>query len=152
MGLFEILRTRHTIRRPCERVRSREIGERFQRSEVVEAFQSCPIGVNAMWEVGQESREEARRRLGVAASMDFDIDVAGGAVDRDEDITFAPLQGRQVLKIDVDETDSRLWKDADAGPIGFLALADGMAMEAAMNGTSGKLLVDATSHHLDEIV
>jgi len=234
---------------PCVRVWSREIGERFQRSEVVEAFQSCPIvvgdkaveegvtiglagesatgasalgfpanslgdatvealdetvglrpirsgqavidllfdadeiervmagrpalwlvlhidgeavgelgaivgqdGVNTMWEVGQETREEARRRLGVAPSVDLDIDVAGGAVDRDEDIAFAPLQGRQMLEIDVDEADRRLLKDADAGRLGLLALADRMAMEAAMDGASGKLLVDATSHHLDDIV
>ena len=109
-------------------------------------------GVNAMWEVGQETREEGRRRLGVAPSVDLEIDVAGGAVDRDEDIAFAPLQGRQMLEIDVDEADRRLLKDADAGRLGLLALADRMAMEAAMDGASGKLLVDATSHHLDDIV
>jgi hypothetical protein len=109
-------------------------------------------GVNAMWEVGQESREEARRSLGIAPSMDFDIDVAGGAVDRDEGIAFAPLQGSQVLQIEVNEADGRLLKDANTGPVRLLALADRMALEAAVDGATGQLIVDATSHHLDDIV
>jgi hypothetical protein len=109
-------------------------------------------GVNAIWEVGQESPEEARRSLGVAPSMDFHIDIAGGAVDRDEGIAFAPLQGRQMLQIEVNEADSRLFKDADAGLVGFLALADAMALKAAMDGAAGQLVVDAASHHLDDIV
>jgi len=51
-------------------------------------------GVNAMREVDQEALEKARRSLGVAPWMDLDIDVAGGPVDRDEGVAFAPLQGR----------------------------------------------------------
>jgi hypothetical protein len=109
-------------------------------------------GMNAMWEVSQESREEAGRSLGVAPSMDFDINVAGGAVDRDEDIAFAPLQGRQMLQIEVNEADSRLLKDTDTGPVRLLALADPMTLEAAVDGAAGQLRVDATSHHLDDIV
>ena len=46
--------------------------------------------------------------------MDLEVDVAAGAVDRDEDIAFVAAQGRQMLKIDVEEADSRLLKDADA--------------------------------------
>jgi hypothetical protein len=93
-------------------------------------------GVNAMWEVGQEAAEEAGRRLGIAPPMDLDIDIAGGAVDRDEDIAFAPLQGRQMFQIDVDEADSGLLKDADAGPVRLVVAADPMAMEAAMDGAA----------------
>src|SRR6267378_2872341 len=88
-------------------------------------------GVNAIWEVSQESPEEARRSLGIAPSMDFDIDVAGGAVDRDEGIALAPLQGRQMLQIEVNEADRGLFKDADAGLVRLVALADPMALEAA---------------------
>src|SRR6478672_869459 len=68
-------------------------------------------GMNAIWEVSEESREEARRRLGIAPCMDLDIDVAGGAVDRDEGIAFAPLQGRQMLQVEVNEADSGLFED-----------------------------------------
>jgi hypothetical protein len=60
--------------------------------------------VNAIREVGEESPEKARRSLGIAPSMDFDVDVAGGAVDRDEGIAFAPFQGRQMLQVDMNET------------------------------------------------
>ena len=94
-------------------------------------------GVNAIWEVSQESPEEARRSLGIAPSMDFDIDVAGGAVDRDEGIAFAPLQGRQMLQIEVNEADRGLLKDADAGLVRFSALADPVALETAMDGAAG---------------
>jgi hypothetical protein len=93
-------------------------------------------GVNAIWEVGQEPPEKARRSLGIAPSMDFDVNVAGGAVDRDEDIAFASLQGRQMLQIDMDEADGRLLKDADTGLGGLVALADRMALEATMDGTA----------------
>jgi hypothetical protein len=84
--------------------------------------------------------------------MDFDIDIAGGAVDRDEGIAFAPLQGRQMLQVEVNEADGCLFKDADAGPVRLLALADAVALEAAMDGAAGQLAVDAAPHHLDDIV
>ena len=109
-------------------------------------------GMNGMWEVGQEALEEARRGLGIAPSMDFDIDVAGGAVDRDEGIAFAPLQGRQMLQVEVNEADSGLFEDADTGPVRSLPLADIMALEAATDGAAGQLPVDATPHHLDDVV
>ena len=93
-------------------------------------------GVNAIGEVGQEAPEKARRSLSIAPSMDFDIDVAGGAVDRDEDIAFVPLQGSQMLQIDMNEADRRLFKDADTGLGRFVGLADRMALEATVDGTA----------------
>jgi hypothetical protein len=109
-------------------------------------------GVNAEREVGQESPEEGRRSLSIAPLMDFDIDIARGAIDGDEDIAFTPLQGRQMLQVDMNEADSRLFKGADAGLIRLLALADPMALEAAMDGAAGQPVVDATPYHLDDIV
>ena len=41
----------------------------------------------------------------MAAGMDFQIDVPGGAVDGDESVRFAPLERRQVFQVDVDEAD-----------------------------------------------
>jgi len=109
-------------------------------------------GVNGIWEVGQEPLEEARRSLGIAPAMDFDIDIAGGAVDRDEGIAFAPLQGWQMLQVEVNETNSGLFKHADTGPVRLLALADAVPMQAAMDGAAGQFSIDATPHHLDDIV
>jgi len=51
-------------------------------------------GMNGMWEVSQEALQEARRSFGIAPSMDFNIDVAGDAVDRDEDISFCAAPGQ----------------------------------------------------------
>ena len=76
--------------------------------------------VHAIREVGQESREEARRSLGIALWVDFDIDVACGAVDGDEGVAFAPLQGRQMLQIKVDEADSACSKTPTLGLSGCL--------------------------------
>jgi hypothetical protein len=41
-----------------------------------------------------------------------------------------------MLQIEVDEADSRLLEDADFWLVRFLALADGMTVEAAMNGAA----------------
>ena len=51
-------------------------------------------GVNRMWKVSEEVFEETGGGLGIALGVDFDIDVAGGAVDRDEGVTLASLQSR----------------------------------------------------------
>jgi hypothetical protein len=109
-------------------------------------------GVNAMREVGQEPIEEADRGLSIALLKDFDIDVAGGAVDRNEGVAFAPLQGRQMLQVEVNEAHSCLFKYADARLIRLFALTDPVALETAVNGAAGQLSVDAASHHLDDIV
>jgi len=109
-------------------------------------------GVNRIREVSQESPEEAGRSPGIAPAMDFDIDVAGGAVDGDKGIAFAALQGRQMLQVEVNEADGGLFKDADARPVRLVALADPMALQAAMDGAAGQFLVDAAAHHLDDIV
>jgi len=57
-----------------------------------------------------------------------------------------------MLQIKVNEADSSLFKDADAGLVGLLAMADAVALEATMDGTAGEFVVDATPHHFDNIV
>lgn len=109
-------------------------------------------GVDAMREVGQESIEEAGRGSSIAPAMDLDIDVAGGAIDGDEGVTFASLQGRQMLQVEVNEADSGLFKDADSGLLWPFALTDAAALQAAMDGAAGQLSIDATPHHLNDIV
>jgi hypothetical protein len=52
--------------------------------------------------------------------MDFNIDIAGGTVDRDEGIAFAPLQGRQMLQVEVNEADAACSKTPTLGLSGFL--------------------------------
>jgi hypothetical protein len=109
-------------------------------------------GMNGMREVGQEPLEEAGRSFGIAPAMDLDIDVAGGAVDRDKGIAFAALESRQMLQIDVDEADGRLLENTYFGFVRLLALADVVALKAAMNGAAGQLVINATPHHLDDVV
>ena len=70
-------------------------------------------GVNGMREVGKEALEEPGRGVGVPLGMDLQIDVAGGAIDGDEGVAFAPLQRWQVLEVDMDEADGGLLEDAD---------------------------------------
>lgn len=108
--------------------------------------------MNPVGEVSQKPREEGGRSFGIAPPVDFDVDVPGGTIDSDESIAFAPLQGRQMLQIDVNEADGCLFEDADARPVRLFALADCMSLEAAMDGTARELVVDAASHHLDDIV
>ena len=65
-------------------------------------------GVQAMREVGDEAAEESCGGVGIAPWMDLQIDVARGAVDGHEGVAPAPLQGGQMLEIDVNEADGRL--------------------------------------------
>src|SRR4051812_24924566 len=109
-------------------------------------------GVNAMREVDQEALEKARRSLGVAPWMDLDIDIAGGAVDRDEGLVLSPAQGRQMLEVEVNEPDTGLFEEADTGPGRLLALTDPVTLQAAMDGTARQAAINATPHHLDDIV
>jgi hypothetical protein len=51
--------------------------------------------------------------------MDLDIDVAGGAIDRDKGVALVTLQGRQVLQVDVDEADTGGLEDAGFGLSGL---------------------------------
>jgi hypothetical protein len=58
------------------------------------------VGENGMRlcrEMTEEALEESRGGLAVAAGMDLQIDIAGGAVDGDEGIGFAPLQRGQMF-------------------------------------------------------
>src|SRR3954447_26483210 len=109
-------------------------------------------GVNAMREVDQEAFEEAAGGIGIAFGMDFQIDVAGGAVDGDEGIALAPFQGRQMLDIDMNEADGGLLEDADLRLVGFGSPVEGMTFETTMDGAAGKLGIDAAAHHLGDVI
>lgn len=47
-----------------------------------------------------------------------------------------------MLQIDVNEADSRLFKDADDRLVRLLAMADSVALEATMDSTAGELVVN----------
>jgi hypothetical protein len=109
-------------------------------------------GVNLMWEVGKEAIEECRCGIAIAPWMDFQIDVAGGAIDGDEGIASASLQRRQVLEIEVDEADGRLLEDADCGLVRSESPTETMALETTMNGAARQLGIDAAAHHFGNVV
>ena len=109
-------------------------------------------GVNRMREVIQEALEETGRGLGIALGMDFQIDVAGGPVDRDESVALAPFQSRQVLEIDMNEADGCLLEDADGALGGPWPLIESMADQASVDSTAGELGIDAAAHHFGDVV
>jgi hypothetical protein len=100
--------------------------------------------MNLVREVGQEALEEGRGRLTIPSGMDLDIDIAGGAIDRDKDVAFVALQGRQMLEVDVDEANTGGLEDANFWLIRFGACADAVALQATMNGTAGQACIDAS--------
>src|SRR5580704_15956395 len=105
-----------------------------------------------MRKVGDEAAEESCGGVGIAPRMDLQIDVARGAVDGHEGVAPAPLQGGQVLEIDVNEADGRLLEDTDRGLVGLRSSAETMALETAVYSTAGELGVDAASHHFGDVV
>jgi hypothetical protein len=109
-------------------------------------------GVNGMREVSKEALQEPGRGVGIPLGMDFQINVTRGAVDGDEGVAFVSLQRRQVLKINMDESDGGLLEDAyrRLGRLG--AMAQAMALEAAMDSAARELGINTTSHHLDDVV
>ena len=108
--------------------------------------------MDAMREVTEEAFEESGSGVGIAFGMDFQIDVAGGAIDGDEGVTLALLQGRQMLEIDVKEADGGLFEDADRELVGFRPLVEVVALETAMDGAAGEPGIDAAAHHLGDVI
>ena len=109
-------------------------------------------GVDGMREVGEEALQEPGGGIGVALRVNLQVDVAGGAIDGDEGVTFALLQGWQVLEVDMDEADARLLEDADSRLVGLGPLVESMAFEAAMDGAARQLAIETTAHHLGDVV
>jgi hypothetical protein len=109
-------------------------------------------GMNLVREVGQEALEEGRCRLAIPPGMDLDIDVTGGAIDRDKDVALVALQVRQVLQVDVDEANTGGLEDPGFWLVRFGACADAVALQATVDGAAGQPCVDASLHHLDDVV
>jgi hypothetical protein len=57
----------------------------------------CQDGVDLKWETG----EEAGRGWGPAIGENFEIDEAGGAIDRDIGVAALAVERRQVFEIDI---------------------------------------------------
>ena len=84
--------------------------------------------------------------------MDLEINVAGGAIDGDEGVAGAALQGRQMLQVDMDEADAGGLEHSRFWLIGLGKPADPVTLQAAVNGAAGQLGIDAAPHHLDDVV
>ena len=109
-------------------------------------------GVHGMREMGEKALEERCRGIGIAFGVDLQIDIAGGAIDCDEGVALALLQGGQVLEIDVDEADGCLLEDADQGFVGLRSLIEAVAHQTAMDSAAGELAIDAAAHHLGDVI
>ena len=109
-------------------------------------------GMNPMWKVGEEAFEESGGGFGIPPGMDLQVDVAGRPIDGDKSVALASFQGRQVLEIDVNEADCRLFKDPDRRLTRRGPLAQSMPLETAVGGTAGDLGIDAAPHHLGDVI
>nr|WP_244558686.1 hypothetical protein [Bradyrhizobium brasilense] len=108
--------------------------------------------VNLVRKISQEALKETGRGRSVPPGMDLDKDVAGGSVDGDKGIAGAALQCRQILHVDMDEADTGILEDAGFGLVRLGKPADAIALQAAVDRTTGQLGVDASPHHLDDVV
>ena len=93
-------------------------------------------GMHRMREVGQEALQESFRSLGIPLRMNLHVDVACDPIDGDEGVAFAPLQRGQMLEIDVDEADGCLLENTDRRLVRLGALAQAVALQAAMDGAA----------------
>ena len=109
-------------------------------------------GVNGMREVGEEALQEAGRGIRIPLGVDLQIDIACRAIDGDEGVAFVPLEGWQVLEVNMDKSDGGLLEDADSRLVRFRSLAQAVALEAAMDGAARELVIDAAPHHFDDVV
>ena len=64
-------------------------------------------------EAVEEAREEGDRGFGPAIGENFEINKAGGSVDRDIGVAAPAVKGRQVFDVDVDETGRRIGVEGD---------------------------------------
>src|SRR5690349_14730082 len=108
--------------------------------------------MNAMWKVGEEAFEEAGGSVGIAPGMDLQINVAGRPIDGHKGIAFASFQGRQMLEIDMNEADGRLFEDTDRRLAGHGPFTQPMPLETAVGGAAGDLGIDTAPHHLGDVV
>ena len=109
-------------------------------------------GMNGMREVNEEALQEPGRGVGIPLGMDFQINVARGAIDGDESVAFAPLQRRQMLEIHMNEPDGGLLEDADRRLVRLGTAAQAVALETAVDGAARELVINTTSHHLDDVI
>jgi hypothetical protein len=117
-------------------------------------------GVDLERETVEETVEESGGGGGPAIGEDFEIDKAGGAVDRDPSllgqaigVAAAAAQWRQVFDIDVDEAGRCLGLE-DGGRRLLRGQAGGQAVpfEAAMDAAARQVGVEAAPHRLDDVV
>ena len=109
-------------------------------------------GVNPMWEVGEKAIEKSRCGVGIAFGMDLHVDIAGGPIDGDEGVALAPLQGGQVLEIDMNEADGRLLEDANPRLVWFGSPIETVANQTAVDSAARELGIETAAHHLDNVV
>src|SRR5262245_54513552 len=109
-------------------------------------------GMNPMWKVREEAFEESGGGFGIPPGMDLQVDVAGRPIEGDKSVALASFQSRQVLEIDVNEADCRLFEDADRRFAGCGPLVQPMPLETAVGSAAGDLGIDAAPHHLADVI
>jgi len=110
-------------------------------------------GVDREREAVEKALEESGGGGGAAIGEDFEIDKAGGAIDRDIGVAAAPAQGRQVFDIDMDEAGRVVGLEGDSRRL-LCGQRGGeiVAFEAAVHAAARQLGVEAAPHRLDDVI
>jgi hypothetical protein len=110
-------------------------------------------GVDGERKAVDKAVEKAGRGGGAAIGQDFEVDEAGGAVDRDIGVAAAAVERRQVFDIEMDKAGRGI--GMEGGGRGFLpgqAGRNAVPLQAAVDGAARQFGVDAAPHRLDDVV
>ena len=99
---------------------------------------------------GDKAGEKAR---GAAIGEDFEIDKAGGAIDRDIGVATPVAQRRQVFDIDMNEAGRGVGLESD-GRRGLERETGRQAvpLHATVNAAARQLGIEAAAHRLDDVI
>ncbi len=105
-----------------------------------------------MGEAGEKAVQEGRGCRRVALVVDLDEDVAGGAIDCDEDVGFDFFQVRQVFQIDVNEAHGCLFESSRGWLFGGGLSIEAGSAQTAIDGVAGEAFIHASAHDLDDVI
>jgi len=110
-------------------------------------------GVDREREAVEKALEKSGGGGGTTVGEDFEIDKAGGAIDRDIGVAAATSQRRQVFDIDMDEAGRGVGLEGD-GRRGLRRQTGRQAvpLQAPVNAAARQLGIEAAAHRLDDVI
>ena len=109
--------------------------------------------MNREREAVEKAGEETGGGGGPAVGQDFEIDKAGGAVDRDIGVAAPAAQRRQVFDVDVDGPGRGVGLEGDGRRLVWRqAGRQAVPLQAAVNAAARQLGVEAAPHRLEDVI